>query len=98
MVHTKTFYLSPLDIFTLCGILLIRHAFCLVDHSFTLYFRRLLMFNRFFVLLLVVFFIVTLFGCGAEEEEILLGEEVVVEKWIDPTDTGKEYLIENEDP
>ena len=52
------------------------------------------MFCRFFVLLFVVFFTATLFGCGAEEEEIILGEEVVVEKWIDPTDVGKEYLVE----
>ena len=53
------------------------------------------MFGRVFVLLFVVFFTATLFGCGAEEEEeIILGEEVVVEKWIDPTDVGKEYLVE----
>ena len=56
------------------------------------------MFGRFFVLLFVVFFTATLFGCGAEEEEIILGEEVVVEKWIDPIDVGKEYLLEAEVP
>ena len=51
------------------------------------------MFCRFFVLLFVVFFTAALFGCGAEEEDIILGEEAVVEKWIDPTDVGKEYLL-----
>ena len=56
------------------------------------------MFCRFFVLLFVVFLIATLFSCGVEKEEILLGEEVVVEKWIDPTDIGKEYLPEAEIP
>ena len=49
-----------------------------------------------FVLFFVVFLTATLFGCGAEKEDILLGEEVVVEKWIDPTDIGKEYLLEDE--
>ena len=55
------------------------------------------MFGRVFVLLFVVFLTATLFGCGAEEE-IILGEEVVVEKWIDPIDVGKEYLLEAEVP
>ena len=52
------------------------------------------MFCRFFVLLFVT---ATFFGCGAEEK-IILGEEVVVEKWIDPIDVGKEYLLEAEVP
>ena len=56
------------------------------------------MFCRFFVLLFVVFLTAILFGCGVEKEEILLGEEVVVERWIDPTDIGKEYLPEAEVP
>ena len=56
------------------------------------------MFSRFFVLLFVVFLTATLLGCGAEKEEIILGEEVVVEQWIDPTDIGEEYLLEAEVP
>ena len=53
------------------------------------------MFCRFFVLLFVAFFTATLFGCGAEKEEIILGEEAVVEKWIDPTDIGEEYVVKD---
>ena len=52
-------------------------------------------FQRLFFAFVSVMFV--LFGCGSDEDEIEPGEQVVVEKWIDPKDIGKTYSVKIED-
>lgn len=45
------------------------------------------------VAFVVISFAVSLFlGCGADEE-LVPGEEVLVKKWVDPVDIGKDYIV-----